>query len=94
MAWQVIEHKCNSNQQELSVKILIKEMATNTYATYAEQFENHFKILVREIPRKNNFSADLLYKVTQRNLKSIEVWKLDVEGNYKYKMFTLNFIEN
>lgn len=93
MSWKVTEHKTSSQQQELNVKNLVKEMAEYSYATYAEQFINHFKDLIKDIPRKNNFSADLLYMVTQRNLKSVEVWKLNVQGDYKYKMFTLDYIE-
>lgn len=93
MPWRITEHKCSQQNQELKVKILLKEMAEYSYATYAESFENHFKSLVQEIPKTNSFSADLLYKVTQRNMKSVEVWKMDVCGDFKYKMFTLDHYE-
>ena len=91
--WKITEHKIAKQQQELKVKALAKEMAEYSFATYAEQFINHFKALIKEIPKTNGYSADLLYKVTQRNLKSVEIWKMDVEGNYKYKMITLDYIE-
>lgn len=91
--WKVTEHKCSSTYQELNVKRIVNEMAEYSYDTYAEAFENHFKQLIKEIPRHNNFSADLLYQVTPRNQKSVEVWKMTVQGEFKYKMFTLDFIQ-
>lgn len=91
--WKLTEHKCSRSSQELKVKMLIKEMVDGTYATTAGEFENHFKIRIAEIPRTNNFSADLLYKVTPRNLKSVEVWKMTVSGDFNYKMFTLLFVD-
>lgn len=66
-------------------------MAEYTYATTAGEFENHFKIRIKDIPRKNIFSADLFYKVTQRNLYSVEVWKLTAGGEFKHKMYTLDY---
>jgi len=92
MQWQLTEHKSPNGKQEIEVKMLLKEMAEYTYATYAEAFEKHFNQLVKDIPKTNNYSADLLYKVTQRNLKSVEVWKMTITGEFKYKMFTLDFV--
>lgn len=92
MQWRLIENKTPRGQQEIKVKQLLREMAEYSYATYAEAFENHFKQLVKEIPRTNNFSADILFKVKQRNFKSVEVWKMTPEGDYKYKMFTLDYV--
>lgn len=92
MSWKITEHRSPDGQQELRLKALIREMAEYSYATYAEAFENHFKQLVKDIPRTNNYSADLLYRVTQRNLKSIEIWKMTVTGEFKYKMFTLDYL--
>lgn len=69
-------------------------MAEYTFATYAGEFEQQFKKrIIAEIPRTNNFSADLMYRVTQRNLKSVEVWKMTVQGDFKSKMFTLTFVD-
>jgi len=90
--WKLTENKSPKGQQEIKIKSLLKEMADYSYATYAEQFENQFKALVKEIPRSNNFSADLMYKVTRRNNKSVEVWKMTVAGDFKHKMWTLNYI--
>ena len=77
----------------MNVILLLKEMAEYSFASYAEQFINSFKERIVEIPRHNNFSADLLYKVTPRNHKSVELWKMTVEGDFKYKMLTLDFIQ-
>jgi hypothetical protein len=92
--WKLTENKKTKGQQELRVKILLNEMCQNSYATYAGEFENHFKTLIKEIPRTNNFSANLLYKVTQRNLYSVEVWKMTVNGEFKHKLFTLDYINS
>lgn len=91
--WKVTEHKRSNQQQELNVVSLVKEMAEYTFASYAQQFIDSFKERLSEISRQNNFSADLLYRATQRNLKSIEIWKMDVQGDFKYKMFTLDYVD-
>jgi hypothetical protein len=90
--WKLTAHKRCKNKQEIKVRALLTEMVEYSYATYAGAFEQHFKKLVAEIPKTNNYSAELLFKVTQRNLKSVEVWKLTAAGDYKYKMFTLDYV--
>lgn len=67
-------------------------MAQYTYATYSEQIEWIFKGQVREIPRTNNFSADLLYQVKKIDAKVVEIWKMTADGDFKYKMFTLEYV--
>lgn len=90
--WKVTEHKCLSQNQEIKVKILVKEMAQYTYATHPEQFKVQFETLIKDIKRHNNFSAENLYKVSQRNEKSLEIWKTTASGDFKYKMFTLDYV--
>ena len=92
--WKLIQNKTARGQQDIKVAIIVKEMAVNTYASYAEAFENHFKIRLKEISRTNNYSAELFYIIKTINLKNIEVWKVDVFGDLKHKMFTLEYIEN
>lgn len=89
--WKLTENKTADTEQELKVKALLREMS-DSYAETAGEFENHFKQLVKDIPRSNNYSADLLYKLTPRNQKSVEVWKMTPKGDYKYKMFTLEYL--
>lgn len=90
--WQLTQHRVPKGLQEISVKALLKEMAEYTYATYAESFESSFLSQLTDIPNKNNFSADLLYKVKQINSTSVEVWKMKPDGDFKYKMFTLDYV--
>lgn len=92
MNWKIEENKIPKNKQEIEVKQLLKEMAEYSYATYAEQFANHFKKLLEEIPKSNNFSADLLYKAKPISSKKVEIWKLTISGEYKTKMFTLEYL--
>lgn len=92
MNWKLTENKPPKSQQEIKVKMLLKEMAEYSYATYAESFINHFDILIKDVPRTNSFSADLMYKVTQRNHKSVEIWKMTTNGDFNYKMFTLDYV--
>lgn len=87
--WKVTKENRNFSSAELKVIVLVREIAEFTFATYAEQIIDQIHYQLPTIKRGNNFSADLMYKATQRNLKSIEVWKLDVQGNYKYKMMQL-----
>lgn len=90
--WKLTENKTPKNQQEIKVKQLLIEMAEYSYATYAEAFENHFKILIKDIPKTNSFKPEFMFKITQRNLKSVECWKLTVEGDFAYKLFTLDYV--
>ncbi|MFC4262450.1 hypothetical protein ACFOWM_06160 [Ferruginibacter yonginensis] len=89
--WKVTEHKLSRQAQELKVSMLVKQMAQNTYATYADAFIEQFKSRINDIPRSNNYSANLLYECKWVNHYAVEVNKLDVEGNFKYKMFTVEF---
>lgn len=90
--WKLIENKTPKGIQELKVKLMLIDIANYTYATYSEAFESVFKQRIAEIPRTNNFSADLMFKCTTRNLKSVEIWKMTVAGDFKSKMFTLEYI--
>lgn len=90
--WKFTEHKCSSQRQEIEVKKLVKEMAKYSYATHPEQFKAHFDLKLSCIKRHNKFSAENLYEVTPRNEKSLEVWKLTASGDFKYKMFTLDYL--
>ena len=89
--WTLIEHKKPKTATDLRVKSLLREMQ-DSYAYDAESFKNHFKQLVKVLPKSNNFSADLMYEVTPRNQKSVEVWKMTTKGDFKEKMFTLNLL--
>lgn len=89
--WKVTQHKTPKAQQEIKVSIAVKEMAQNTYATAAPAFIDAFKNRMAEIPRSNNFAAELLYQCKELCLYKVEIDKLDVQGNFKYKMFTLEF---
>lgn len=92
--WKVTSHKEPKGQQDIQLKMLIKEMAEYTYATYAQQFETAFKSLIEtEIKPTNSFKPSLMYKVTPRNQKSVEVWKMTVQGDFKEKLYTLEFVE-
>lgn len=89
--WSLKEDKSPNGKQELQVKALLREMAEYSFATNAIEFESSFTQQIEKLPKTNSFSADLMFKVTQRNLKSVEVWKMTVTGEFKYKMFTLIF---
>ena len=67
-------------------------MAEFSYATNAISFEIAFKRLIKDIPAHNSFSADQMYRCIQRNLKSVEIWKMTVQGDFKKKMFTLDYV--
>lgn len=89
--WKITEGKSSSAQQEVKVKMIVREMAEGTYATYAEAFIEAFKDRLKEIPRTNVFSADHFYKCKEISLYSVEICKLDVKGDFKYRMFTLDY---
>ncbi len=92
MNWKITQHQKLKLQQDIRVKTLLQEMAEFTYATNADSFEIAFKWLIKEIPARNSFSADQVYRCTHRNWKSVEIWKMTVAGDFKDKMFTLAFV--
>lgn len=93
MKWKIEQHKVFNNQQEIKVSILVKEMA-ETWANDSETWISAFKDKLKEIPRKNIFSAEFAYKATPRNHTSLEVWKMKANGDFNYKMFTVTKAEN
>ncbi len=90
--WKITEHKKPKGQQELKVSSIVKEMAQYSQSSYAEAFKNEFELEVKKIKRTNNFSADHLYKVTQKNQKIVEVWKMTIKGDFGTKFFTLDYV--
>lgn len=90
--WKLTQSKEPKGLQDLKVKIMLKEMCQYSYATYSEEFENHFKQLIKEISSSNSFSADLIYKVVKVDLKNIEIWKCNIKGDLKEKMFSIEFL--
>lgn len=90
--WKLTENKAPKNQQEIKVKQLLNEMAEYSYATYAESFKNHFETLIKDVKKTNSYSPEAMFKITQRNLKSVECWKMKPNGDFDYKLFTLDHI--
>lgn len=88
MNWKLQEHKLGNGQQELQVRILVKEML-NWDCLDSESFIRRFKDELPNIKRTNSFSAENMFKATPRNWYSLEIWKLKADGEYNYKMFTL-----
>lgn len=88
MKWNVQRHKVGSNQQELQVSILVKELGDN-WASDSETWSNNFKDRLKQIPKTNAFPAEYGYKATPRNHTSLEVWKMKANSDFNYKMFTV-----
>lgn len=91
MGWTIKEHKVKSNPMELQMIIKLKEIARITSSSTAEPFIHEFKTELQTIKRTNIFSAEYAYKMTPRNPTSVEVWKMKVNGDFDYKMFTLDY---
>lgn len=91
MGWTIKKHKVNSNPMELQMVIKLKEIAEISESSTAESFINEFEREMLTIKRTNIFSANYSYKMTPRNRTSVEVWKMKVNGDYNYKMFTLDY---
>ncbi|AZI55698.1 hypothetical protein EIB75_10735 [Epilithonimonas vandammei] len=89
--WKITKHKAATGQQELQVCIKVRELEYSNI-TYAESLIDEFRTKLKEVKRTNNFSANLMYKATPRNPKSVEIWKLTADADFNYKMFTLDYI--
>lgn len=93
MSWKIEQHKRGNGQQEIQVAIIVKEMKDH-WSTNSESWISNFKDRLKEVPRKNIFSAELGYKATPINLCSLEVWKMKANGDLNYKMFTVTYIKD
>lgn len=89
MSWLIEEHKVGKNQMELQVVIKLKELAKVTHATQSDQFIDSFKTELLTVKRKNIFAAEYAYKMVSITSIMVEVWKIKVDGDFHYKMFTL-----
>ncbi|MEO6176968.1 MAG: hypothetical protein ABIP27_17575 [Flavobacterium circumlabens] len=90
MGWKTEQHKVGNGQQELQVSIKVKEMI-DTWATNSESWISHFKNKLSEISRTNSYSAEYGYKAIAKDHTTVEVWKMKVNGDFNYKMFTSKF---
>lgn len=89
MKWKIQQHKRGNGTAEIQVSILVKEMK-DSYASNSDEWITNFKQRIKnEIPVTNTYRAEFGYKATQRNHTSLEVWKMKVNGDYNYKMFTV-----
>lgn len=88
MEWIIQKNRIGTGAQELQVSILVQELK-QTWAHDAESWESNFKDKLKEIPRKNIFSAEYGYKAIIINRTSLEVWKMKANGDFNYKMFTV-----
>lgn len=92
MRWKVEQHKRGNGTAEIQVAILVKDMQ-DSYASNAEEWITNFKERIKnEIPVTNTYRAEYSYKATPINLTSLEVWKMKVNGDLNYKMFTVTKI--
>lgn len=89
--WKLTKTENITESQDLKFKSLLIIMAKSSNATYSGEFENHFQEFMKGMSK--NFTDKLLYEVTPRNRESVEVWKIDEFGEFNYKMFTLDYIE-
>ena len=88
--WKITKHKAQNNQQELQLTTKVKDLE-HAFASDSEGLIYDFKNRLKEIKRTNCFSAENAYKMIPLNNKSVEIWKLKVDGDFNYKMFTLDY---
>lgn len=89
--WKYTQHKRGNGQQEIKVSIMVKELIYNQ-AHDTETWISLFKEKLAEIPRTNIYSAEFGYRAEAVDEKTIVVWKMKVNSDYNYKMFTLKRI--
>ncbi len=89
MSWKIEPHKRGNGTAEIQVSILVKEMK-DSFASNSEEWISNFKNRVKnEIPVTNTYRAEFGYKAIAIDLKSLEVFKMKVNGDINYKMFTV-----
>jgi hypothetical protein len=90
--WSLIKNKEPKGLMELTLSSRLKEMAQYTYASSSYELETNFKkILEHEMPKKNDIRAWHSFKMVIKTELTAEIWKLDIKGDLKHKLFTLNY---
>ena len=90
MGWTIERHKVGNGQQELQVAIIVREMI-DTWATDSGSWCGEFTKRISEIRRKNCYSAEYGYRAIPKDLHTVEVWKMKVNGDLNYRMFTVKY---
>lgn len=90
MAWTLEKHRVGNGQQELQVAMCVRELL-DIWATDSDSWCGYFKDRISEIPRTNSFSAAFGYRAITKGLHTAEVWKMKVNGDFNYKMFTVKY---
>lgn len=88
--WKITKHKNANGQQELQVCIKVRELEFDG-SENSTSLHYSFINRIKEIKRTNNFSADLMYGSIPPDEKTLEIWKLKADGDFNYKMFTLEY---
>lgn len=91
--WKITKHRIGTYANDLKIAALVRELSEIDWLTTPGELAGAFDRATSEMPKTNSFSPDLMYKVVELNDKSVEIWKLNVEGDFKNKMFTLEFID-
>ena len=90
MGWTIERHRVGNNQQELKVSIIVREMI-DTWSTDSGGWCGEFTKRISEIPRTNNYAAQYGYRAIPKGLHIVEVWKMKVNGDLNYKMYTVKY---
>jgi hypothetical protein len=92
MRWKIEQHKRGNGTAEIQVAILVKEM-DYSYASNSEEWIRNFQDRLKsEVPRTNAYSAEFTYKAIPIDVTTLEVWKMKVNCDFNYKMFTVTKI--
>lgn len=91
--WKLAKHKSPTGDYELHLQALIVVMSNCSLTTNSESFENEFQRMLKHLASanftdENNYK---IFKVTPRNDKSVEIWRMSIEGDYQDKLYTLTF---
>lgn len=86
--WKVTKNKTLNLRIDLEVAGKVKELEYNG-AEDAKSLIMNFKKKLNEIPQTNTYSADCLFVMKEITETFVEVWKLKPNGDFKYKMFSL-----
>lgn len=89
--WKIKIVKQPKTKVELEVKCVLNELAAYTFAINSQELETAFNSQIKSVKSSNNFTASLMYKMTPRNQKSVDVWKLNVHGDFKEKLYQLDY---
>ena len=91
--WKVTVVKQPRSSIELKVSIVVNQTAKIDWIRCSTDWIERFDAELEVLKTGNAFKASHSFKATPRNESSLEVWKINGNGEFKHKMWQVDFVK-